>query len=139
MPSDYQYCQYCGQGTFSGVYSEVAHEVPAPSRNVTLGGLLILASGILGVFSGIYALVVSDAYSAAGYVGSEFLTCCAVIIMLFSGVAVLGGLFAIQRRHFTLAVIGGVLGMIVGGFWIGLFLGAIGLILVAPSRNEFRD
>jgi len=62
------------------------------------------------------------------------LAVCGGILMVVGIIALLGGIFAIQRKHFGLAVLGGILSL--GGFFI---LGLIGLILVAVSKDEFTN
>jgi len=44
----------------------------------------------------------------------------------------LGGVFAIQREHFTLALMGGI-------FSIPSIIGIVGLILVVMSKDEFSQ
>jgi len=44
----------------------------------------------------------------------------------------LGGIFALQRKYFALALIGGI-------FVVPTILGLIGLILIAVSKDEFTS
>jgi hypothetical protein len=139
MRSTESVCVICKAAAESTYAVEEHYQSRPGSGNATIGGILILISGVLGILAGLFAMFISSAYSAAGYVGTGFLTCCALIVMLFGFVAVLGGYVAIHRSNFTLAVIGGILGTLAGGFWIGLILGLVGVILVAMSREEFSD
>ncbi len=97
-----------------------------------IGGILILIGGIIELLLGAGMVVGGSALFGLTLGGSGGLVVCGVIVVIVGIVAVLGGIFAIQRRNFTLAIIGGILSM------IGV-LGLIGLILVAVSKDEFRD
>jgi hypothetical protein len=55
---------------------------------------------------------------------------CFVIAIPLAIIALLGGVFAIQRKHFVLALIAGIL-------TIPTILGLVGMILVILSRDEF--
>jgi len=109
---------------------------PAPQKKESavpvVGGILIILSslgyfGIGGVIAAgsTVALVPSVGSSAAGIA-------CGVVIVILGVIALLGGVYAMQRKNFTLALIGGIL-------VIPSILGLIGLILVAISKDEFRD
>ena len=58
---------------------------------------------------------------------------CGAILIVVAIIALLGGIFAVQRKNFGFAVVGGILSL--GGWFIP---GLIGLILVAISKDEFR-
>jgi DNA-directed RNA polymerase subunit RPC12/RpoP len=131
-------CGYC-RSMESYAASHEYRPRPSSSGTVTLGGVLILLSGVFAIGSGIFSLALSSAIGAAGYSGTGFLTCCSFIIVLFGIAAMVGGYFAITRSHFSFALVGGILGTLAGGFWIGLVLGLVGLVLIAVSRDEFLD
>ena len=59
------------------------------------------------------------------------------VFVVFGIIAILGGIFAIQRKHFAIALVGAIFGLIGIGFVIGSVLGLIGLILIAVGRKEF--
>jgi hypothetical protein len=110
------------------------------------GGALVLIAGILGLIQGIYlfiALLFLDYYSVGFYFdfgwGSAVVLVCGILALVFSIIAIVGGIFALQRRGWAIAVTGGILGMLAVGFGIGFILGLIGLILVAISRAEFHN
>jgi hypothetical protein len=65
---------------------------------------------------------------------SGILAACGAIMLLLGLIGLLGGIFAIQRKHFGIAVLGGVLAL------PGWFIPAlVGLILVAVSKDEFEN
>ncbi|MDI6916387.1 MAG: carboxypeptidase-like regulatory domain-containing protein [Thermoplasmatales archaeon] len=63
---------------------------------------------------------------------------CSIVIFILSFFTLLGGIFALKRRHFGIAVIGAIMGIPALGFLIGSILSIIALILIVLSRNEFR-
>ena len=101
-----------------------------------IGGILIIIGGLVEVASGGWLIVGGSAAGSVPVIGSDvedILTICGAIWLILGLVAILGGVFAIQRKNFGLAVLGGVLGL------PGYFLPAlIGLILVAISKDEFK-
>jgi len=137
-------CPYCGYD-----YRVPMMMGPPPVRKSgtpVAGGVLVIIAGILALANGLLFL----AFSTADLTGislppevslediESIVRVCGVIEVIFGFVAILGGIFAIQRKHFGLAILGSVLGMLGLGFTIGGLLGLIGLILVAVSRKEFE-
>jgi hypothetical protein len=126
-------CPYCGHDyriAMGGPMLMKKKESAMP----TVGGILILLGALAEI--GVGAAV---AFLGAGLFGislgtSGVLAVCGGILLAVGVIALLGAIFAIQRRHFGLAVLGGILSM--GGFFI---FGLIGLILVAVSRDEFTE
>jgi hypothetical protein len=43
----------------------------------------------------------------------------------------------LQRKHFALAIVGGIFGILGIGFLLGSLLALIGLILIVVGRKEF--
>ena len=137
-------CPYCGYD-----YRMAMTMGPPPVHKTgtpTAGGVLVIIAGLLALINGFVYL----AFSASSLSGlalppevslqdvENIVRVCGAIEIVFGFVAILGGMFAIQRKHFGLAVTGSVLGMLGFGFTLGALLGLIGLILVAISRREFQ-
>jgi len=62
----------------------------------------------------------------------------AFLFLVFSVVALLGGLFSLQRKMLPLALLGAILGIFtLGLFFIGFILSIAALILIVYSRFEF--
>ncbi|MEM0344063.1 MAG: hypothetical protein QXU73_07465 [Thermoplasmata archaeon] len=89
-------------------------------------GILIIIGSLIHM--GIGALIAVG--SAAVLLGEGVV--CGIAFLGVGVLALLGGVFALQKRYFALAVIGGVL-------TIPTVLGLIGLILVAISKEEFTS
>lgn len=108
----------------------------APAKKQTVmpivGGVLIIVGGLLEIYMG-YAFLWASAAMPFDVVNLEdILNVCGAILLILGIVAIIGGVFAIMRKKFGLAVLGGVLGLL--GY---LILPLIGLILVAVSKDEF--
>ncbi len=97
------------------------------------GGILAILAGVLALGQGIlYASV-----SAAVYVPTGAVCLCGGIDILFGLASLAGGIMALKRTSFTLALLGAILGMLGFGFLIGALFGLIAVILIAVSRNDF--
>jgi hypothetical protein len=107
------------------------------SSTLTLGGVLALLAGVLALGQGLLYIVVGQAVGS--YAPSGFLCLCGGIDFLFGVFSISAGIFAIQRKHFGLAVIGAIFGMLGIGLLIGFVFGLIGLILIAISGHEFTE
>jgi len=105
------------------------------------GGALLLIAGILGIiFWGYFIAIGTSAASILPIGGESFASIifvCGAVGIIFSLIALLGGVFAIQRKMWGLGIAGGVLGLLSFGFFLGSILALIGLILVAVSHKEF--
>jgi len=95
-----------------------------------IGGILILIAGLGDLVMGLWLAVVGTAFMTIPFFPTGMLMTCAIIWIILGLIAMIGGIFAIKREKFGLAIIGGVL-------TIYTLLGLIGLILVALSKDEF--
>ncbi len=136
-------CPYCGHD-----YRMAAMLAPPAQKSSkpTVGGVLILLAGVLALVNGALYLALDIADLGTIPALPEGITeedlegimrMCGAVMMVFGVIAILGGAFALQRKHFGLSIAGGVMGMLGIGFSIGAILGLVGLILVAISRKEF--
>ncbi len=135
-------CPYCGYDY------RVQTMGPPPIKKTNLpvaAGILVLLAGLLAIGNGVFYLLFPS--SSLGSISlppgvtqqdvENILQVCGSIEVIFGLVAIMGGVFAVQRKHFGLAIVGAVLGMLSLGFTFGGIFGFIGLILVAVSRKEF--
>jgi hypothetical protein len=117
-----------------------------------VGGILILLAGIFGLVLGGIFIVVADAVSeggdelsdwgidvaGAGDMLADILVACGAIVIIISIIVVLGGFFGIQRKHWGVVILGGVLGLfLIGPYMLATIFSLIGLILVAVSKKDF--
>jgi len=125
---DANVCPYCGHD-YRVVMAGPQAQKKQSAMPVAGGILILLASlgyfivgGIVAAGSTI-ALVPSMEEAAWGIV-------CGVILIVLGLIAFLGGIYALGRKNFNFALVGGIL-------VIPSILGLIGLILVAVSKDEF--
>jgi hypothetical protein len=113
-----------------------------------IGGILILIAGLMGLVMGGILLMAAGEVDTLGDWGvdvagvgdmlEDILTVCGIIFIVLGLIAVLGGFFGIQRKHWGIVILGGVLGLFVlGPYMLGSLLALIGLILVAISKKDF--
>ncbi len=116
-------------------------------RSVT-GAVCLVLSGLIGLTMSTFVMLNQEAIVAEivkVYGGDlagvqEAVVFLGVFWLISGAMAFLGGFFAAQRRHFKLAMIGGVFALGTFGmvFLEGSVIGLIGLTLVWLSRREFR-
>lgn len=146
MNWDTNVCPYCGHD-----YRFVAAPLQKKASNMpTIGGILVILAGLLAVVMAISLIMFEPSdledldyqmLSDSGLTLAEIddlLEVCGAVDIVFGAIAIIGGTFALMRKHFALAVIGGIFGMIGVGFLVGGLLGLIGLVLVVVSKAEFE-
>ncbi len=136
IAQDANVCPYCGKD-----YRVQA--APAAKKKTVMplvGGILIVVGGVLALLAGIGLVASVGAFDSLMIVDVEgvdmledLFTACGILFIIFGLIGVLGGVFAIMRKHFGLAILGGIFAL------FGWFLPAlIGLILVGMSKEEFE-
>jgi len=104
---------------------------PNPS-NAVAGGLLCIVSGCIGVL-----WMVFMTGSIGGLTFAEGMACIIIPIVL-SLMAVLGGIMAMKKRMFPLAVMGAICATLNGTvFGLNIILGIIALVLIISSKDVF--
>ena len=67
------------------------------------------------------------------------LNVCGVLILIFGIFLMIGGIFAIKRVHWSISMLGAILGLFSLGPWFfGSILSFIALILLFLSKDEFK-
>jgi hypothetical protein len=139
---DANVCQHCGH--------DFRAPVPVEKKKTALpviGGALLIVAGMMGLLMGgvLLAIDVDDldqwGVDVAGVtdVLEDILTVCGAIVIILSLIVILGGFFGVTRKHWGIAIVGGVLGLfIIGPMMLGSLIALIGLILIAVSRKEFE-
>lgn len=108
-----------------------------PSSTPLAAGILILIGGVLALIDGAYMAAIGAAASFLPGVG-DIIMMCAAIMIIFAILAIVGGICALQRKVWGLALVGAIFCMIsIGPMFISSILGLIGLILVAISKDDF--
>lgn len=126
---DANVCQFCGYDY------RIANAPAAPKETVKpiIGGVLIILGALVELYVGYVMAIAGEAFSGITFGVSDILTVCGAIVLLLGIISLLGGIFAIMRKMYGLALLGGILS-IPGGVIPGL----VGLILVAMSHDEFK-
>lgn len=105
---------------------------PNPGLAVA-GGVLTLISGSLGIIWIALAFGDDSIFWLIGW------GACYVVAIVMCVFAILGGIMAIMKRLFPLALIGAICGMLNGGFFgLTFFIGLIAVILLATSKDAFE-
>ncbi len=105
----------------------------------TTAGILSIIAGTWGVMAGVILTVITSAYPPAWILLTPFQTVilnrlCPVAAAL-GLVAILGGVFAVRRQKWGLALAGAICAAMIPP---PFFLGALAVILVAVGRDEFE-
>ncbi|MEM0344062.1 MAG: zinc ribbon domain-containing protein [Thermoplasmata archaeon] len=141
---DANVCQYCGHD----YRAQAAPPGPKEKSVLSLvGGILILLAGLMGLAMGAMMLAINvedlEQYGVdvAGLTDmiEGILTACGVIWAILGIIALIGGVFGVMRKHWGLAVLGGVIGLLViGPYFLGSIFSLIGLILVIVAKKDFE-
>ena len=119
-----------------------------PSSLPIIGGILLIIAGLSGLFIWTSALALdpsmiqnvlpADSPITADQLQSILFTC-GIIGCILSIFALTGGIVALKRKAWGLALLGGILGLFtIGPFFLGSILALIGLILIALSKKDFN-
>ncbi len=67
-------------------------------------------------------------------------TGCAIILVIFSVIALIGAISCLKRQHFDIAIVGALIGIFSFGFFlIGSILAIIAFIMIFKSKDEFEN
>ncbi|MCX6661642.1 MAG: hypothetical protein NTY91_03740 [Euryarchaeota archaeon] len=129
-------------------YPEQNQQPSQPSSKPLIAGILLIIAGLLGLFTWASALaldisMIQNVLPAESPITAEqlksFLSTCGIIGAALSILTLAGGIVAIKRKAWGLAIIGGILGLFtIGPMLLGSVISLIGLILVAISRKDFQ-
>ena len=105
-----------------------------------VGGILLVIAGVIAVVEWALLTAVLAAFLSfiPGVSGIVFV--CGAIGVIFGLIALLGGIMAIRRRMWGIAMVGSILGLFTIGFAVFFetsILSLIALILIAMSKKEF--
>lgn len=96
------------------------------------GGALLIIAGLLNILGGvglsIGGAVLDDLY---GFVGTVF---AGIPLIIVGAITLAGGIVAVMRRLWWLAIVGGILAVLPSPGWL---FGVAGLILVSIAKPEF--
>jgi hypothetical protein len=119
-----------------------------------IAGLLLIIAGILGIFNWISTfsldaatlgslIDISQLQELNPAISSEqiisFLQTCAIIGIIISIFPILGGLLAIKKKLYYIAITGGIIGLFsIGIAFSSSVLSLVGIILLVLSKEQFE-
>ena len=112
------------------------------SGKLTAGGILCILAGAIGLLVAILALATNGGSETTSAWGT-LTTALTVLAFIASAIAILGGYYALRRKHFWWAIAGAVCALLFsptfgyGGLPLGAVLPIAALILIWLSRKEF--
>ncbi len=119
-----------------------------PSSKPLIAGIILIIAGLLGLLTWASALaldvsmiqnVIPPGFPYSAEQLQSIITTCGIIGSVLSIITLAGGIVALSRKAWGLAVIGGILGLFtIGPLLLGSILSLVGLIIVVISRNDFR-
>ncbi len=115
-------CPYCGKP---------AWDPKRDTNYAVIGGVFCIISGVLGLLTGVLIIVVSATLIPFF---PDWGIICGSIPLIFGILALFGGIFAIQRKVFGMAVVGAVFS-ILAGF---IIFGILALVFVILGKDEFE-
>src|SRR3989442_13834405 len=115
-----------------------------PSPRALLGGVLLILSGLIGAGSAYLAftqpLTAAQIGELQNMTASDLAANALLVALIFyaQAFAFLGGIMALQRKNWKLAVFCGAASLLnLGIFLLGSLAGLAGLVLIIISRREF--
>jgi len=97
----------------------------------TVGGILAIIAGALQV---IFGIVVAAVGSLAWFIGIGWLGAIGAPLIIVGIIAIVGGIYALKRRIWGLALAGSICALV--GPWF--ILGVLAIIFVSLGKREFK-
>ena len=112
---------------------------PQRTGKPVAGGALLLVAGVLAMINFAILIAAGSGFESLFPGLGSILAVCGIIGMIFSILALLGGVLAIMRKMWGLALVGSILGLLtIGPLFVSSILSLVALILIAISREEFQ-
>ena len=132
----------------SDSYPDQNQQPISPSSMPLIAGILLIVAGLLGLFTWSMALaldssMLQNVLPADSPISIEqlqsILVTCGIIGSILSIFALIGGIVAVKRKAWGLAIVGGILGLFtIGPMFLGSIISLVGLILVVISKKDFQ-
>jgi hypothetical protein len=136
------------ENSINDYYPDQNQQQRTPSTMPLIAGIFLIIAGLLGLFTWSSALALDSSMlqsvlPADSPISVEqlqsILTTCGFIGCILSIVTLAGGIVAVKRKAWGLAVVGGILGLFtIGPVLLGSIISLIGLIIVIISRKDFQ-
>lgn len=120
---DVNVCQYCG------------HDFRAPPKDQAKDQSKdqLVAGGVLTILAGMLSIVLTTIIVSSQNELTDQATAMAMLLYVFGALGVFGGLLALMKRAFPVAVLGAACSV----FGLGFFFGIPGLALIIKSSKAF--
>lgn len=122
-------CPYCGHDYRMAMAGPAGQK--KESAMPVIGGILIILVSLGYLIGGAFIAAAGGSMFWFDVEATGAAVACGAIMLVLGLIVLLGGVFAIQRKNFGFALVGGILA-------IPSVLGIIGLILIIVSKDEFR-
>jgi hypothetical protein len=136
------------ENIISESFPDQAQQPIKPSSKPLIAGIFLIIAGLLGILTWSMALaldtsMLQNILPADSPISVEqlqsILVSCGIIGCILSIFALAGGIVAVKRKAWGLAIVGGILGLFtIGPYLLGSIMSLIGLILVVVSRKDFQ-
>jgi len=140
------------ENPISDSYPDQNQQPISLSSKPLIAGIFLIIAGLLGIFiwsmvlafdpSELDPLMLQNILPADSPISLEqlqsILLTCGIIGCILSIFALAGGIVAVKRKAWGLAIVGGILGLFTIGYFLGSIMSLIGLILIFISRKEFQ-
>lgn len=143
------------ENSISESYPDQAQQPIKSSSKPLIAGIFLIIAGLLGILmwsmvlavdpSQFDPLMLQNSLPPDSSISLEqlqsmiqsFLLTCGIIGCILSIVTLAGGIVAVKRKAWGLAIVGGILGLFTIGYFLGSIMSLIGLIILIISRKEF--
>ena len=130
-------------------YSHV-QQPPNKSPKPFIAGILLIIDGLIAIVSWIFVITTDVSTMDISILQEfnpnitteqiqDFLVICGTVGCVLSIFPILGGIVALKRKFWILALIGSIVGLFtIGPFLASSVMSLVGLIMIALSRKEFQ-
>ena len=134
----------------SNMGQEPFQQLSTKSSMPLIAGILLIISGVLAILSWISVITISVSITDISMLQEidptmtvervqEIRVICGTIGCILAIFSILGGILALKRKLWRMALAGGILGLFtIGPLYMSSILALIGLILIVLSRKEFQ-
>jgi hypothetical protein len=108
---------------------------PKETAYPIVAGVFEILAGIIGLGMGGLTIVGAGAASTIPYIDvSGLIFVCGAIWLVFGLLALLGGVFALQRKNYGIALVGAIFSLFAGF----LIFGILAIIFIVLAKDEFH-
>jgi len=126
VPISYFACPYCGRPVVA---------TSADKKNTSyplIAGIFEILSGISGLILAAFFVVLASFSSYYSYYFPAFI--CGGVVGVFGILALIGGIFCLQRKNYGMALVGAIFSLFSGG----ILFGVLAIIFTVLGKDEFK-